>query len=65
MYFAGWLWRVVDMLWLERKFGQVAGQVNAAGKLLQEMESHTIQHQILVMVFWLGAMTGLLYFLVQ
>jgi NADH:ubiquinone oxidoreductase subunit 5 (subunit L)/multisubunit Na+/H+ antiporter MnhA subunit len=65
MYFSGWLWRVVDMLWLERKFGQVAGQVNAAGKLLQEMESNTIQHQILVMVFWLGAMTGLLYFLVQ
>ncbi len=62
---AGWLFRVVDVRWLERKVGKVAGQVNAAGKLLQGVESRTIQHQLLVMVFWLGAMTGLLYFLVQ
>jgi hypothetical protein len=64
VYFARWLWRIVDIRSLEQKVGQVAGQVNAAGKLLQEMESRTIQHQILVMVFWLGAMTGLLYILV-
>jgi NADH-quinone oxidoreductase subunit L len=63
--FAGWLWRIVDIRWLERKVGKVAGQVNAAGKLLQGMESRTIQHQLLVMVFWLGAMTGLLYILVK
>ena len=35
------------------------------GQLLQEVESHTIQHQILVMIFWLVTMTGLLYFLAQ
>ncbi|HIK58081.1 MAG TPA: NADH-quinone oxidoreductase subunit L, partial [Nitrospinaceae bacterium] len=64
VYFARWLWRIVDIRSLEQKVGQVAGQVNATGKLLQEMESRTIQHQILVMVFWLGAMTGLLYILV-
>ena len=65
MHFAGWLWRTVDIRWLGHKVEQAAGQVNSAGKLLQQMESHTIQHQILVMVFWLGAMTGLLYILVQ
>ena len=64
VYFAGWLLQIVDIRWLEGKVGKVAGQVNATGKLLQEMESRTIQHQILVMVFWLVAMTGLLYFLV-
>ena len=58
--FAGWLLRIVDVRWLERKMGKV----NATGKLLQEMESRTIQHQLLVMVFWLVAMTGLLYVLV-
>ena len=61
---AGWLWRIVDIRWLERKVGQVAGQFNTAGQLLQIMESRTIQHQLLVMIFWLVAMTGLLYILV-
>jgi NADH-quinone oxidoreductase subunit L len=62
--FAGWLWRIVDIRWLEQKVGQVAGKVNAAGQLLQEIESRTIQHQLLVMIFWLVAMTGLLYIMV-
>jgi len=63
VHFAGRLWRIVDIRWLDRKVGKVAEQV-AAGQLLQEMESRTIQHQLLVMIFWLVAMTGLLYFLV-
>jgi NADH-quinone oxidoreductase subunit L len=61
---AGWLWRVVDIHWLERKVGLVAGQATTAGQLLQEMESRTIQHQLLVMIFWLVVMTGLLYIFV-
>jgi NADH-quinone oxidoreductase subunit L len=63
VYFAGRLWRMIDVSWLDRKVGQMAGQV-AAGQLLQEMESHTIKHQLLVIIFWLVAMIGLLYFLV-
>ncbi len=63
VYFAGRLWRIVDIHWLDRKVGKVAEQV-AAGQILREMESRTIQHQLLVMIFWLVAMTGLLYFLV-
>jgi hypothetical protein len=58
------LWRVIDIRLLERKVGLVAGEANAAGQILQEMESRTIQHQLLVMIFWLVAMTGLLYILV-
>ena len=61
VYFAGWLWQIVDIRWLERKMGQV----NAEEKLRQEMEPRTTQHQILVMVFWLGAMTGFLYILIH
>ncbi|QPJ62465.1 MAG: NADH-quinone oxidoreductase subunit L [Candidatus Nitronauta litoralis] len=62
--FAGRLWRIVDIRWLEKNVGEMAEQVNDAGQILQEMESRTIQHQLLVMIFWLVAMTGLLYFLV-
>jgi NADH-quinone oxidoreductase subunit L len=64
VHFARWLWRIVDIRWLERKVGQVTGQVNVAGQMLQELESRTIQHQLLVMIFWLVALTGLLYFLI-
>jgi hypothetical protein len=32
---------------------------------LQDLEFRTIQHQLLVMVFWLVALTGLLYILVK
>jgi NADH-quinone oxidoreductase subunit L len=60
VYLAGRLWRVVDIRWLDQKVGRLAEQV-AAGQLLQEMETRTIKHQILVMIFWLVAMTGLLY----
>jgi NADH-quinone oxidoreductase subunit L len=63
VHFARRLWRIVDIRWLEGKVGQVAGQV-AEAKLLQEMESRTIKHQLLVMIFWLVAMTGLLYIMV-
>ena len=63
--FARWLWRIVDIRWLERRMGQVAGQVNTAGQFLQDLEFRTIQHQLLVMVFWLVALTGLLYILVK
>ena len=62
--FANWLWRVVDLRWLDRKVGQVTGRFYTAGQLQQKMEFRTIQHQLLVMIFWLGAMTGLLYILV-
>ncbi len=61
---AGGLGRFIDIRWLERKMGQVAGQVNSTGQLLQEREFRTTQHQLLVMIFWLVAMTGLLYILV-
>ncbi len=63
VYLAGKLWRIIDIHWLDQRVGKVAERV-AAGQMLREMESRTIQHQLLVMIFWLVAMTGLLYFLV-
>jgi NADH-quinone oxidoreductase subunit L len=64
VYFAGWLWRIVDIRWLDWRVGQVAGGFYAAGQLLKKMEFRTTQHQLLAMIFWLGAITGLFYILV-
>jgi NADH-quinone oxidoreductase subunit L len=64
VYFAGWLWRIVDIRWLDWRVGQVARGFYAAAQLLKKMEFRTTQHQLLVMIFWLGAMTGLFYILV-
>ena len=64
VYLSRRLWRVVDVRLLDQKVGQIAGKINSAGQILQEMESRTIQHQLLVMLFWLVAMIALLYILV-
>jgi len=64
VYFSRRLWRVIDVRMLDQKVGLVAEKVNSAGELLQEIESRTIQHQLLVMIFWLVAMIALLYILV-
>ena len=59
-----WLWRVIDVRWLGYNLGQILKGADAAGQIRQETESRTIQHHLLVMVFWLVAAIGLLYFLV-
>lgn len=65
VHFSRRLWRVIDVRLLDHKVALAAGKVNAAGQLLQEIESRTIQHQLLVMIFWLVAMIALLYVLVE
>ncbi|GJL54267.1 MAG: NADH-quinone oxidoreductase subunit L [Nitrospirales bacterium] len=59
-----WLWRVVDVRWLDHNMSEMGKRADAAGELLQEVESRTIQHQLLVMVFWLVLATGILYLLI-
>lgn len=62
--FGRWLWRVVDVRWLGYNIGQIFKGADAAGQILQETEPRTIQHHLLVMVFWLVSAIGLLYVLV-
>lgn len=59
-----WLWQVVGVGWLERKTDQAGSRTEVAGPFLEEAESHTIQHQLLVMILWLVLATGTLYLLV-
>ncbi len=59
-----WMWRVMDIRWLGSNLCQIFKGVDAAGQVIQETESRTIQHHLLVMVFWLVSAIGLLYVLV-
>ena len=59
-----WLWQVVDIRWLDQRVSQMGRQADTAGQLLQEAEPRTLQHQLLVMIFWLVLATGTLYILV-
>lgn len=59
-----WLWRVADVRWLENNIGKIFKGADTAGQVLQETEPRTIQHHLLVMIFWLVSAIGLLYFLV-
>jgi len=61
VYFARWLWRIIDIRWLEQKVGQLVVQVDAEGELSQGKKFRTLHHQLLVIIFWLVALTGLLY----
>jgi NADH:ubiquinone oxidoreductase subunit 5 (subunit L)/multisubunit Na+/H+ antiporter MnhA subunit len=61
---SSWLWQVVDIRWLEQKISRMGRQADTAGQLLQEVEPHTLQHQLLVMILWLVLATTLLYILV-
>ena len=64
VYFVNWLWRIVDIHWLDWRVGQKAERFYTARQSLQKVEVRTTQHQLLVMIFWLGAVTGLFYILV-
>ena len=59
-----WLWQVVGVGWLEQRDGQVGSRVDVTGPFLEEAETRTIQHQLLVMILWLVLATGTLYLLV-
>ena len=59
-----WLWRVVDVRWLSYNVRQILKGADVAGQILQGTETRTIQHHLLVMVFWLVSAICLLYFLV-
>ena len=64
LYFARLLWRIVDIRWLEKTVGQLVGQVNTKVQLRHDMEFNTLQHQVLVLIFWLVMLTGILYYLI-
>jgi len=61
---ARWLWQVVDIRVIEKNVERFGQQADATGQILQKVEPRTLQHHLLVMIFWLIAAIGLFYWLV-
>ncbi len=59
--FGLWLWQVIDIRGLERNVGGLEPQDAVAGDVLQKVEPRTLQHHLLIMVFWLIAAIGVSY----
>ncbi len=61
---AQWLWQVIDIRGIEKNVERLGREADATGHLLQRIEPRTLQHHLLVMIFWLVAAIGLFYWLV-
>lgn len=60
---AHWIWRVFDFR-VQKKHVEVFGeQSEASREVIQELEPRTLQHHLLVMIFWLILAMALLYWL--
>ena len=59
-----WLWRVVDLRGdaMVEGLGHVSDET---GEILQRIEPRTLQHHLLVVVFWLTLAIALSYWLVR
>ena len=62
--FARWLWQIIDIRGIENNIERLGHQAEATGQILQKFEPRTLQHHLLVMIFWLVAAIGLFYWLV-
>ena len=62
---ARWLWQVIDIRGIEKNVERLGREADATGHLLQRIEPRTLQHHLLVMIFWLVAAIGLFYWLVR
>ena len=58
---ANWLWKIIDIKVLDKNVDRLKEQAEVAGDAIQEVEPRTLQHHLLVMIFWLIVGMGLLY----
>lgn len=59
-----WLWKFIDIRVLDKQVNRLGGRAEAAGETVQELEPRTLQHHLLVMIFWLIVGMILLYWFV-
>ena len=62
--FAHWLWKMVEVKVLDKKVNRLGDQAEATGDMMRELEPRTLQHHLLVMIFWLIVGMGLLFWFV-
>ncbi len=50
---ARWLWEVIDVRRIEKNVERIGHAADATGHKLQDVEPRTLQHHLLVLIFWL------------
>jgi NADH-quinone oxidoreductase subunit L len=61
---ANWLWKMVEVKVLDKNVSRVGDEAEATGDMMRELEPRTLQHHLLVMIFWLIVGMGLLFWFV-
>ncbi len=61
---ANWLWKSIEIKVLDKNVNRAGNQAETTGHLMQELEPRTLQHHLLVMIFWLILGIGLLFWFV-
>ena len=61
---ADWLWRIVDIRGIDQNVERVGRIADTSGHKLQAVEPRTLQHHLLVIIFWLVLAILLYYWLV-
>ena len=62
---ARWLGKFVDTAGISRTVDGIGKGVDASGRAAQSYQPHTLQHNLLVVVFWLIAALGFFYWIVR
>jgi NADH-quinone oxidoreductase subunit L len=57
---ANWLWNIIDIKVLDKNVNRMGDQAEATAEKMRELEPRTLQHHLLVMIFWL--IVGMLLF---
>ena len=61
---ANWLWRVIDVRKIEGSVDGIGHAADASGRRLQDVEPRTLQHHLLVLIFWLVVAIASFYWFV-
>lgn len=61
---ANWLWKIIDIKVLDKNVDRLGGQAEVTAEMMRELEPRTLQHHLLVMIFWLIVGMVLLFWFV-
>ncbi|MGB5054164.1 MAG: NADH-quinone oxidoreductase subunit L [Nitrospirales bacterium] len=61
---ANWLWKRIEIKVLDKNVVRAGNQAASTGNMMQELEPRTLQHHLLVMIFWLIVGIGSLFWFV-
>lgn len=61
---ANWLWKSIEIKVIDKNVNRAGIQAETTGNLMRELEPRTLQHHLLVMIFWLILGLGLLFWFV-